>query len=43
MHIYKIQGGNRLCGELNIQGSKNAVIPLLAAALLNKEITILDN
>lgn len=43
MHIYKIQGGNRLSGELNIQGSKNAVIPLLAAALLNKEITILDN
>lgn len=43
MHIYNIQGGRRLSGELYVQGSKNAVIPLIAAALLNKGITILDN
>ncbi len=43
MHIYNIYGGRRLRGELYIQGSKNAVIPLIAAALLNKDVTIIDN
>ena len=29
-----ISGGRPLCGEIKIQGSKNAVLPLMAAALL---------
>lgn len=30
-------------GELEIQGSKNAVLPLMAASLLHKGITVLDH
>lgn len=29
-----IKGGSRLCGEVNIQGAKNSVLPILAATLL---------
>ncbi|MBQ5442685.1 MAG: UDP-N-acetylglucosamine 1-carboxyvinyltransferase, partial [Oscillospiraceae bacterium] len=29
-----IEGGNRLNGELEIQGAKNGVLPVLAATLL---------
>ncbi len=38
-----IRGGAPLCGELNIQGSKNAVLPLLAASLLTDSPTVLHN
>lgn len=34
MDIIHVQGGSPLCGELKIQGSKNAVLPILAATLL---------
>ena len=27
-----VRGGNRLCGELTVQGAKNSTLPLLAAA-----------
>lgn len=42
MQSYVIEGGWPLKGELVIQGSKNAVLPLIAAALLNEGITVLD-
>ena len=29
-----IQGGNRLAGEVTIQGAKNSVLPVLAATIL---------
>lgn len=29
-----ITGGNRLCGELSVQGAKNSVLPVLAATVL---------
>ena len=29
-----VEGGNRLCGELTIQGSKNGVLPVLAATIV---------
>ena len=29
-----VRGGNRLCGELTVQGAKNSTLPLLAATLL---------
>lgn len=35
--------GEQLKGELKIQGSKNAALPLIAATILNKGITILKN
>ena len=38
-----INGGNRLCGEVNIQGAKNAVLPLFAASLLTKEEVAIHN
>lgn len=34
MDIIHVQGGGPLCGELKIQGSKNAVLPILAATIL---------
>ncbi|HIX29208.1 MAG TPA: UDP-N-acetylglucosamine 1-carboxyvinyltransferase [Candidatus Blautia stercoravium] len=37
----KITGGIPLSGELKIQGSKNAALPMMAAALLNKGVTVL--
>ena len=43
MNRYSVIGGSRLIGELNIQGSKNAVLPILAASLLNGGKTILHN
>ena len=38
-----IRGGKRLEGELNITGSKNAVLPIMAETLLCKGITYLHN
>lgn len=32
-----------LVGELSIQGSKNSVLPIMAASLINKGITMIDN
>ncbi len=36
MDKYIIEGGRRLCGEVEIQSAKNAVLPLLAAAVLTE-------
>jgi len=38
-----INGGKKLIGEVEIMGSKNAALPILAATLLTKEECILDN
>lgn len=43
MSKYVIQGGKRLEGELYIDGSKNAVLPIIAATILNGSTTILHN
>lgn len=40
IHIY---GGNFLRGETKIQGSKNAVLPILAASLLIKGTSVIRN
>jgi len=40
---YIVTGGNRLCGEIRVEGAKNSVLPILSATLLNgKENIILD-
>ncbi len=36
-------GGNRLEGEVEVNGAKNAVLPLMCAALLTRGETIIDN
>lgn len=38
-----IQGGHSLRGEIEVSGSKNAAIPILAATLLTKEPSIIKN
>ena len=43
MKSYIIEGGNRLKGSVNISGSKNAALPIIAATILNSGITKLYN
>lgn len=38
-----INGGRALCGEVLVQGSKNAVLPVLAASVLTDEQCIIHN
>ncbi|MDO4323292.1 MAG: UDP-N-acetylglucosamine 1-carboxyvinyltransferase [Lachnospiraceae bacterium] len=39
----EIKGGVPLCGEIEIQGSKNAVLPILAACMLGEGVCIIEN
>lgn len=41
METFVIKGGNRLEGEVDVQGAKNAVLPILAATLLNGEKNVI--
>lgn len=43
MDKLRIVGGVPLVGEIDISGAKNAVLPLLAATLLVKGVTVLNN
>jgi len=43
MHKFLIEGENRLLGEVEISGSKNAALPILAATLLSAETHVLQN
>lgn len=43
MGKYIIQGKNKLMGEVFVSGAKNAVLPILAATVLNEGISILKN
>lgn len=43
MRTYVINGGKELNGEVNISGSKNAALPIMAASILNRGITKLYN
>ena len=43
MGIWKLHGGDRLYGEVTIQGAKNAVLPILSAALVTGCVTTLEN
>ena len=38
-----VEGGERLYGELEIQGSKNSVLPILAATLLCADTCVIEN
>jgi len=43
MGKYLIHGGNRISGKLNISGGKNAVLPILAATVLNGNVSVIEN
>lgn len=43
MSSIEVIGGMRLKGEVKIQGSKNAALPIIAATILNKGISVLKN
>lgn len=43
MSRYVINGGHRLYGETQIQGSKNSVLPILAATVLIKGESVIKN
>ncbi|MDE7404289.1 MAG: UDP-N-acetylglucosamine 1-carboxyvinyltransferase, partial [Lachnospiraceae bacterium] len=43
MDAIHIRGGNALFGETKIQGSKNAVLPVMAAALLIEDVCMIEN
>lgn len=43
MSVILVQGYHSLKGELEIQGSKNAVLPMMAAAILHKGTTVLHH
>ena len=38
-----ITGGSRLNGEIIVEGSKNAVLPIMAASLLNGKESVIKN
>ncbi|MBK8208226.1 MAG: UDP-N-acetylglucosamine 1-carboxyvinyltransferase [Planctomycetes bacterium] len=42
-HKFVVSGGARLTGNVTVSGSKNAALPMMAAALLAKGTTILRN
>lgn len=43
MESYIIEGGKKLEGKVNISGSKNATLPIMAASILNEGTTTLYN
>ena len=43
MYAFKIIGGRKLSGHVQIKGAKNAILPLMAAALLTDEPVTLKN
>ncbi len=43
MDSIHICGGNALLGETRIQGSKNAVLPVMAASLLTEDVCVIEN
>ena len=38
-----IRGGKRLYGEIDVQGSKNSSLPILAATVLVKGVSVIHN
>lgn len=43
MNVIHVKGSGPLKGEISVQGSKNAVLPIMAATILIKGICILEN
>ena len=43
MGYYRVTGGGTIGGEYTVRGSKNAVLPLLAASVLSGDEVVLEN
>ena len=43
MSEYRIEGGYRLKGEVNVQGSKNSALPILAACAVCRGVSVIHN
>ena len=43
MSVFQIQGGRPLSGSVRVQGAKNSVLPILAAALLAPGVSVIHN
>lgn len=43
MEKFVIHGGNKLCGEVNISGAKNAVVAIIPATLLAEDVCRIEN
>ncbi|MEG0050951.1 MAG: UDP-N-acetylglucosamine 1-carboxyvinyltransferase [Terrisporobacter sp.] len=43
MSKYLITGGNKIHGTLSIKGAKNSILPLMAASILNENISTIHN
>lgn len=43
MEVLRIRGGRPLSGQLQVQGAKNSVLPLLAAAILGRGVSVIRN
>lgn len=43
MDILKINGGNKLTGEITLHGAKNSALPILSATILVKGVSVLHN
>lgn len=43
MKSYKVEGGHVLNGDVKVQGSKNAVLPIMSAAILHEKPIIIKN
>ncbi len=43
MYKYIVRGGNKIEGVLDIRGAKNSILPLIAASILNENISIIHN
>ncbi len=43
MSKYIVKGGNRLTGEITVNGAKNSVLPILAATVINNNINTIFN
>lgn len=43
MNVYQIQGGSRLCGTVDVAGSKNTALAIMSAVVLAEGETVLSN
>ncbi len=43
MDIYRVTGGKSLFGAIRIQGSKNTALPVIAATVLHRGVTVLNH
>lgn len=43
MEVFRIEGPTEINGEIRVQGSKNAVLPMMAATVINGAVTVIEN